>query len=359
MIGFHSVELLGHLVDRFGLSTSNSKIAAINNINPPSTLAALETFVGLTGYYRQFVKNYAGKCGALQALKTRLLKDAPKSGRQRKEFAKRTKITKLTDKEMASFTTLKDELGSQKTRGHIDPEVPLLIYVDASFEYGFGANIHQISKDVMTQNNITLDDVRLQRHDRRVERPCLYLSKELQVAEGTYWSTEVEVQCIVWTMQKLRHIIEGMEKVIIFTDHKAAEDIAKMIKLKTASPDKHNKKLIRSSQYISQFPNVEVRYRKGVENINADALSRLQSTPSIAESSQAKLTEPYKLKEAELDDINAEYLHVAFNNTIVQATSEIRTEIGKLYADDHFYDIPLQQLRKIRGNQDPTQEVEY
>lgn len=67
--------------------------------------------------------------------------------------------------------------------------------------------------------HITVEDIRWRRYDRRTERPCLYLSKELQAAKRTYWTTEVEVQCFVWTMQKLRHIIEGMEKVLIFTDY--------------------------------------------------------------------------------------------------------------------------------------------
>ncbi len=93
--------------------------------------------------------------------------------------------------------------------------------------------------------------------------------------------------------------------------------------------------------------------------MNADALSRLHSRSSIVESSQGTLIEPFKLKQVEVDDINAEYLHLSFDNTVVQANPEIRRETGESYEHDRFYDVPLEQLRKIRGSQDPTQEVEY
>lgn len=76
-IRFHSVELLEHLVNRFGLSTASI------------TLATLETFAGLTGYSRRSVKNYAGKNRALQAYKTMLLKHAPNSGHKRSKSLKR------------------------------------------------------------------------------------------------------------------------------------------------------------------------------------------------------------------------------------------------------------------------------
>lgn len=93
--------------------------------------------------------------------------------------------------------------------------------------------------------------------------------------------------------------------------------------------------------------------------MNADALSRLHSTSSIVESSQGTLIEPFKLKQVEVDDINAEYLHLSFDNTVVQATPKIRREIGETYEHDRLYDVPSEQLRKIKGSKDPSKGVEY
>jgi hypothetical protein len=55
---YHSIQLLGHQVDRFGLSILSDKISAIETIRFPSTLYELEIFVGLSGYYRHFVARY-------------------------------------------------------------------------------------------------------------------------------------------------------------------------------------------------------------------------------------------------------------------------------------------------------------
>ncbi|RPA78806.1 DNA/RNA polymerase, partial [Ascobolus immersus RN42] len=67
---FDSVKLLGRQVDKFRLATLAEKIQAIAAIYFPITLDELKHFLGLTGYYRQFVDKYTWKAGLLQHLKT-------------------------------------------------------------------------------------------------------------------------------------------------------------------------------------------------------------------------------------------------------------------------------------------------
>lgn len=93
--------------------------------------------------------------------------------------------------------------------------------------------------------------------------------------ERNYWSTELEIAWIIWTIQKVRHLIEASPPVLIYTDHKPAEDIMHMTVLHTSAAVRQNLRLIRASQFVSQFPNVKVVYRRGKDNVNADALSRL------------------------------------------------------------------------------------
>jgi hypothetical protein len=76
-------------------------------------------------------------------------------------------------------------------------------------------------------------------------------------------------------MQKTRHLIEGPCPVKIYTDHKSAEDIMNMTSLKSNSAVRQNLHLVRASQFVSQFPNVKIVYRRSKDNINADSLSRL------------------------------------------------------------------------------------
>jgi len=66
----------------------------------------------------------------------------------------------------------------------------------------------------------------------------------------------------------------------MFTDHKAAEDILTMKTFKTSSAVRQNLRLIRASQFMSQYPHIVIVYRPGKDHVNADALSRLKSVSS-------------------------------------------------------------------------------
>lgn len=54
-----SVEYLGFVVSTDGIKTCPKKIEAIVEYKVPNTLRGLRSFLGLAGYYRRFVKDYA------------------------------------------------------------------------------------------------------------------------------------------------------------------------------------------------------------------------------------------------------------------------------------------------------------
>jgi hypothetical protein len=76
---FHSIELLGYLVDRLGLTTSEAKSDAIARIPFLSTLSQLEYLIGLTNWNRHLVPYYTQRVSPLQACKTALLKATPQT----------------------------------------------------------------------------------------------------------------------------------------------------------------------------------------------------------------------------------------------------------------------------------------
>ena len=56
--GHTSIEYLGHVISSNGVLTDPEKITAVMNWPQPTTLKHLCGFLGLTGYYRRFVRNY-------------------------------------------------------------------------------------------------------------------------------------------------------------------------------------------------------------------------------------------------------------------------------------------------------------
>ena len=59
---------MGHRVTEEGLLPDSSLLAAIQEISPPKTATEFHSFLGLAGYYRQYVKNFITIAGPLHAL---------------------------------------------------------------------------------------------------------------------------------------------------------------------------------------------------------------------------------------------------------------------------------------------------
>jgi hypothetical protein len=66
--GASEVEYLGHLVRKDGVRVDSKKIEAMQDWSHPKTLKILCVFLGLTGYYHKFVKNYGKIAAPLTAL---------------------------------------------------------------------------------------------------------------------------------------------------------------------------------------------------------------------------------------------------------------------------------------------------
>ena len=254
-----------------------------------------------------------------------LLKLCPaKGGKARKAYS-RTAVFQPTPEELESFDLLQKVLTSETYLHHRDPARQLYIDLDASKRYGFGVVVYHVRDDPVGDSFPRMD-----------VQPILFLSKLLNAAETRYWPTELEVAALVWTLRKISHLlIQALNKrVIIFTDHSATTDIARQVTLSSSSADRLNLRLVRASQYVSQF-DLDVRWRPGKQNVVPDALSRLLHRKEEHRDFKSP---------GVLDEI------FAFNFTCTQMSTEYKDKLLKAYAEDKKWSKVLDMLNEERRN---------
>ena len=59
---------LGHVINDKGIHTSQDKISAIANYPTPTSVEQVRSFLGLSGYYRRFIRGYASIASPLSKL---------------------------------------------------------------------------------------------------------------------------------------------------------------------------------------------------------------------------------------------------------------------------------------------------
>ncbi|XP_028103972.1 uncharacterized protein LOC114303030 [Camellia sinensis] len=62
------MKFLGHVVSRDGVMVDSSKIEAVQNWEQPKNTSEIRSYLGLAGYYCQFVKNFPSIASSLMRL---------------------------------------------------------------------------------------------------------------------------------------------------------------------------------------------------------------------------------------------------------------------------------------------------
>jgi hypothetical protein len=260
---------LGHTITNEGLKPNTDKIDAVINYPIPETTTQIKSFLGLIGYYRKFIKDFAKI--------TRPLSSCLKKGRK----------VIINEEYKNSFNTCKQLLTNAPLLQFPDFEKPFILTTDAS-NFALGA--------VLSQGAIGSD------------KPIAYASKTLSDTETRYSTIEKELFAIIWAVKHFRPYLYG-KKFIIYTDHRP---LAWLYSLKEP-----NSKLTRWRLRLEEY-DFEIRYKKGPQNTNADALSRIKL--NILDDN---------------DDLDSTLVNVDVDNDKVQEiVNELEKDLARLSKND-------------------------
>ena len=222
------VKTLGYSLSGSGIRPDQYNLDKVEKWTELNDKSQVRTFLGLTGYYRSIIKNYANIAAPLSDL----LHD-------NKEWT-------WGDREKSAFNKLKTILTSEPVAAYPDYDKPFILKTDAS-KVAMGAVLCQIidGKERMiacTSKKFTSDELKWIPYDR-------------------------EYYAVVFAVKHFAHYLR-FKPFTIITDHKpllAWRDVA-------TQQDGHNKRT-RWAMMLSTF-DFEMIYRQGKRHSDADALSR-------------------------------------------------------------------------------------
>ena len=181
----------------------------------------------MASYYRRFIPNFAKIANPLHMLT-----------RQDVTF-------QWTSVCQSAFDRLKELLSSPPVLAYPDFSKKFLLHTDAS-GLGLGAVLEQ------------------EPEGGGPPHPIAYASRSLSKPEQKYGITELEALGVVWAVRHFRAYLLG-NKCRVYTDHAPVRSL-----LNTRHP---SGKLARWSESIAEL-DLEILYKPGRKNANADALSR-------------------------------------------------------------------------------------
>ena len=240
------IEYLGHVVSGKGISTNPKKIEAVTKWPTPNTAYDVRSFLGFVGYYRRFIKNFSKITKPIREVITGL-------ENQSKRAAKKTHI-EWTDIADSAFETLKAMCVNTPILAYPDYQLPFTLHTDSSTD-GLGAVLYQ------KQNG--------------KQRVIAYASRSVSKAESNYPAHKLEFLALKWAVcEKFHEYLYGTKPFEVFTDNNPLTYVLTSAKLDACG-----------QRWVAKLANYNfsIKYRCGVSNTEADALSRIKWPEAIAE----------------------------------------------------------------------------
>jgi hypothetical protein len=219
-------EFLGHTITKDGIKTSAGLSKAIQDWPTPKSTKDVQQFLGLAQFYQQYVSGFAGIALPLSSL-----------------LANNTPFT-WTHEQQSAFLHLKQAICSAPVLRIFDPDLVTFVDTDAS-GFAIGA-------------------VLLQNDQQGNAHPIAFTSRKLQSAERNYPTHEQELLAVIHALRTWRYYLDGT-KFTVNTDHATLRHFPTQPKL--------TRRQARWMELLQEY-DFDFKYKRGVDNIVPDALSR-------------------------------------------------------------------------------------
>lgn len=236
--GVEKLEFLSHEVTAKGIRPSSERIAAIQSFPTPTSIRQIQRFVGMINYYHRFIPQLAELLAPIHCHLAQLT--SAKRAKQKMDFS-------WPEDCNLRFEQTKKMLSAATLLVHPNNDAEFSITTDAS--------------------NIAVGAVLQQRVEHAEWEPLAFFSRKLSDTETRYSAFDRELLGVYLAVKHFRYLIAGRE-FTIYTDHKP---IVGAINSKCERSPRQSRHL----DFIAQF-STDIRHVKGIENVVADALSRLE-----------------------------------------------------------------------------------
>ncbi|KAL8601066.1 hypothetical protein ACOMHN_040767 [Nucella lapillus] len=227
-IGYPDLEFLGFVVGENTKQPEKSKIERMLSSARPKSKTEVRSLLGLIGFYREFVPNFAAI--------TSPLSDLTKKGQP--------PVVQWTEAAEKALKTVKERLGTY----------PILKLPDMSKQFTLRTDA----------SGVGLGAVLLQEYDGQ-KFPVKYASRKLSKCEQGYATVETECLAVVWGVQKFQKYLYG-NQFTIETDHQPLTFLQEA--------RSKNSRVLRWAMALQPY-RYHIDYIPGRENVGADYLSRV------------------------------------------------------------------------------------
>lgn len=222
-----NIDYLGYEISASGVRPGDKKIQCVLDFPRPSNIHSVRQFLGLVGYFRKFIRDFARISNPLSRL---LKKDA---------------TWQWSAEQEESFKELKEKLIDRPILAIYDPSAETELHTDAS-KLGIGG--------ILMQRSGTHETF----------RPVAYYSRQTSPEEKNFHAYELETLAVVCSLKKFRIYLLGQQFKIV-TDCSALRS--------TFSKRDIIPRIARWWLLLQEF-HCSVEYRPGTKMTHVDALSR-------------------------------------------------------------------------------------